>query len=954
VAAGQTLLVQTLAVQPTQILTALADLAPARGERLLDVGRGGAALHWIGTADRLPRSKAVDRLAGLDALHRDERILRRGLGFVVGTADIEGTRTAVRLPLLAQPVRLERTLSGYRVVPAGDLELTPLIEDAAVAAGLEAVPGIGSPAWLTAPGTDAWIRTAAQAAGLAVTAVMKKAPRSATENGLVGVSAAGLFVVRDVRVTGVRDTLLAWSRRPGLAETALAAVYGVAEAEDPPAPDEYGELLSPLPLNARQREVVRRVARERVVAVTGPPGNGKSHALVAAALDVVDRGGSVLIAAQSTAAVQALATLLGRYPGPTPVLFGDAEHRDALITQLEHGGSEPRPAQDGGASVVAARDRVTGLRAGIAAALEVEQRAAALPGWEPLLPGLRVDAPAAFEPDFDHRKALRLATWALGLVRAYASTRIAAWWLRRRVGAAPTVPVDRLVAAVDAAASLHAAARLAATGGTDLSASWRALMEAEQALAEAVGVAMRERAARRWGRSARRSATALAAALRAGRNRRRELLAALDGRMLVHALPLWIGTVTDVEDLLPPVPGLFDLVIIDEAVHVDQIRAAPVLARARRALVAGDPRQLRFVSFVADVDVALTLRRHGLDGFADRMDVRRASAFDVAAGATVVTSLVEHYRSAPHLIEFSAGRFYRERLDLMTRHPRNEAADLIDVVRVAGAVDDGVNAAEVDAVVTLVRGLAAAGRTGIGVISPFRSQADALEAALLAAFPVEEIERLGLRSATVHGFQGSEAATVIASFGLADGDAAARVRFVSDPHLFNVLVTRARDRMTVVTSLRSPPGGIVGDYLSHAERGASPVVGTAEKPGSDDAWTAGLAGELRRAGRVVRAGYPVGSWRVDLCLDEGDGAVGLITAVHPDGVGAHVDRQRALLSAGWRLVDAFASRWSGEHARAAVELSTAGTPLAGDRVDDDVVPVRPAFPVEGTATRDHP
>jgi hypothetical protein len=353
---------------------------------------------------------------------------------------------------------------------------------------------------------------------------------------------------------------------------------------------------------------------------------------------------------------------------------------------------------------------------------------------------------------------------------------------------------------------------------------------------------------------------------------------------------------------------------------------------------------------VADVDVALTLQRHGLERFADRMDVRRASAFDVAAGATFVTSLVEHYRSAPHLIEFSAGRFYRAHLDLMTRHPRNEAADLIDILRVPGAVDDGVNTAEVEAVVTLVRALAADGRTGIGVISPFRSQADALEAALLAAFPVEEIERLGLRSATVHGFQGSEAATVIASFGLADGDAAARVRFVSDPHLFNVLVTRARERMTVVTSLRSATG-IVGDYLTHAERGASAID---VAPTAEDPWTAGIAAELRRAGQVVRIGYPVGPWRVDLCVGDGDAAAGLICAVHPDGVAVHLARQRALLAAGWRLVDAFSSRWSGDCARAAVELVTAAAPLAGDRVDDHVVPVRPAFPVEGATARDHP
>src|SRR6266511_232277 len=404
-------------------------------------------------------------------------------------------------------------------------------------------------------------------------------------------------------------------------------------------------------------------------------------------------------------------------------------------------------------------------------------------------------------------------------------------------------------------------------------------------------------------------------ALQAGRNRRRELLAGLDGYGLVRALPLWVGTVTDVEDLLPPTPGLFDLVILDEAAHIDQIRAAPVLARARRAMVVGDPRQLRFVSFVADVDVATTLERHGLGPVADRLDVRRTSAFDVAAGAGPVTRLGAHYRSAPHLIEFSARRFYRDRLSLVTRHPRNERADLIEVVRVAGAVTDGVNQAEVDAGVDVVRALAGKGTTDIGVITPFRSQVDALEAALLAAFPVEEIERLGLRTGTVHGFQGSEADVVVVSLGLVDGDGAARHRFAADPNLFNVMVTRARRQMVVVTSLTSADG-LVGEYLAYASGGPVPRTDLS----TVDGWAGALGTELGRAGVPVRAGYPVGEWWVDLCAGTGDGAVGLICAVHPDGVAAHIERQETLLRAGWRLVDAFPSRWGGDPVRAALHL----------------------------------
>ncbi|GGR95219.1 hypothetical protein GCM10010169_44740 [Micromonospora fulviviridis] len=298
--------------------------------------------------------------------------------------------------------------------------------------------------------------------------------------------------------------------------------------------------------------------------------------------------------------------------------------------------------------------------------------------------------------------------------------------------------------------------------------------------------------------------------------------------------------------------------------------------------------------------------------------MRRSSAFDVATGAAPVTWLGEHHRSVPHLIQFSARRFYGDRLELVTRHPRNERADVIDVLTVSGAtVVEGVNQAEVTAALDLVRRLAddpPAG--GIAVVSPFRAQADALEAALLAAFDVDEIERLGLRSGTVHAFQGSEADVVIASLGLVDGDPPSRHRFVAEPNLFNVLVTRARARLTVVTSLRSPEG-LVGDYLAYA--GRPPVAPDAEPV---TGWTADLAEELRRLGLPVRPGYPVGRWRVDLCVGTDAEAVGVVCAVHSEGVAAHLERQRTLTRAGWRLHDVFASRWADDPIRAALDLAS--------------------------------
>jgi hypothetical protein len=278
--------------------------------------------------------------------------------------------------------------------------------------------------------------------------------------------------------------------------------------------------------------------------------------------------------------------------------------------------------------------------------------------------------------------------------------------------------------------------------------------------------------------------------------------------------------------------------------------------------------------------------------------------------------LDEHYRSVPHLIEFSADHFYGDRIRLMTRHPRNEQLDAIDVVRVMGERGkDGVNHAEVDAVRQLVADLASSGMTSIGVVSPFRAQADALEAMLIDAFSPGEIRRLGLRVGTVHTFQGNERDVVVMSLALAAEDGARSRRFVEDPNLFNVLVTRARVHAVVVTSLE-PGDGLIGDYLRHADHPPGPPgLGAAPSP-----WTAVLGEELQRNGLAVRCGYPVGRWLVDLCVGEGESAVALECGVHPDGVEAHLDRHRELDRAGWRLLDAYPSRWGGDAARAAVEL----------------------------------
>ncbi len=925
------------------LLRAFAELAPTGSRRRLEVGTERLSPAWIG--DRIPlatladpasaqqvtlrRSGTLERLAAHDAVHRHQQLLRLGWGFVVGTVRDGDRDLPVRLPLVTRPVTLHRHVSGLELQLVGDPELTDRILDPEVVSALED----GLETARTSEVEDAqerWLSDAAAAARLPLDELRPagdvpvriglSALRPSGE--LLGVTGAAIFAVEDTTPVDVASTVRAWSTRDDLERSAFASVYGLR----PPAPtDPDGEVVrSLLPLTAAQQRVVASARSRPITVVSGAPGTGKSHALAAVATDAVARGRSVLVVTRSPHAAEVLADLLGRHPGPTPVVFGSGRRRSELAGALTGAGIDEagrRRVRELAAAAEAADGRRAVAHEQVEVILETEALAATWHELEPIVPTLAAAAPRILgRRDEAPRFARAIADVRRRLTAAPDAwrTRLALRRLYRRAGADRDLPLDRLELAVQAAAAGRARAELQTSRRSTATAALTALLAAEDAWRTAEGALVDARAGQR-DEAGRRTAAALAAALRAGRATRRRRLGELDPAALVGAVPLWIGTLRDVDDLLPHTPGMFDLVVLDEASQIDQPSAATALLRARAVVVAGDPAQLRHVSFVADEAIANALADHGVGHLADRVDVRRASAFDLAAAAAAPVWLDEHFRSVPHLIAFSVRRFYDRRLHLVTRHPSNERRDAIDVVHVEGSRDEaGVNTVEIDAVLALVEQLRGEGASSVGVVAPFRAQADALEEALLDVLPLEAIEQLGLRVGTVHALQGDERDVVIASWTLSEADDPRTRRFLEAPNLFNVLVTRARQRMVVVTSLRPDPGGLLGAYLGHAAE-ASALAGT---DGEVSRWATSVADELARAtGRPVRTGYPVGRWRIDLVVGDGPDATAVACDVHPAGPDAHIARHRTLASAGWRTTDAFATRFDDDPVAAALELA---------------------------------
>lgn len=884
-----------------------------------------------------------ERLAAVDQLRPAQRSLRVGWLFVAGrTLDGDGRARRVFHPLVTVPVRVDRLL-GTNLVPAGDVQVSELIADQAVREELEQGVELGGGAFdgmTTSEVAPAFLirlkrlqqfaRSVATAAGLPATQLIPATggpDEMMRHEGLVIAAGAGVYAIHETGGTSRASSLRAWAAGPLGGKTAFHSLYLDADDAGPSPHELETEVDSPYLLTPAQAEAVCRSRREPVSLISGAPGTGKSHTVAAIACDALGRGQTVLVAAKSDATVDALLQLLERSPGPDPVVFGSNERREGLAARLSAG--QLRAASDHTVEAAAKAMALKARRRDDVRKIIADQLSAEVlvetPEYE--VEGVRATVPGIFDPLVD------LST--VEDIFAAAAGQPDGWWARRRRAKAERllrrltiagneVGLEEIGRAIAVARTVRAATELAARGGLVLGGLWSRLRAADDEARVAQGrwLAVDSRSGRRLNRSTLGAVAALATALRSGRSARRDQLRRLDDAKLARALPLWVGTLADVDDLLPAVPSLFDLVILDEGSSIDQVLAAPALLRGARALIAGDPHQLRHVSFLSDDLLESLLAAHGLTRptLASRLDVRRNSIFDVAAGVAPVTVLNEHFRSRPHLVQFVAKRLYGGDLHIATRSPATESKDCIAVLRLTGRRDRvGVVREEVDRTIRELRSLLAEGARSVGVVTPFRAQADALEEATLSSFDVDELEALDLRIGTVHAFQGIERDVVIASLGLGPDEGAASWRFVEDPHLLAVFLTRARDRLIFLLSTEPPKGGLVAAYLDQADcppRAPAPA-------GPVGAWAQGIADDLRSAGIPVITAYPSGRHEVEVCLHIPGRSLGVECGVHPDGPLAHIQRHLDLERRGWKLIEAYRSRWAHRQAELVVEVLNA-------------------------------
>lgn len=264
-------------------------------------------------------------------------------------------------------------------------------------------------------------------------------------------------------------------------------------------------------------------------------------------------------------------------------------------------------------------------------------------------------------------------------------------------------------------------------------------------------------------------------------------------------IPCWLVSPESASVMFPMAKGFFDLVIFDEASQCYAEYAVPAAYRGKQVVVAGDSRQLQPTDLYK-------VRYEAMDPEEEDFDpeLEAESLLDLAGLSMQSHQLTGHYRSLSlDLIQFSNQHFYGGTLRLLPDFNYiNEAEPGISYHKVEGVWRDGTNRGEAEKVLEILEELKLSTQT-VGVVT-FNYPQQQLITQL-----VEEsgLQLPGLFVKNIENVQGDERDVIIFSTGYApDETGRLTMQFGTlnsrgGENRLNVAVTRAREKVHVVTSL---------------------------------------------------------------------------------------------------------------------------------------------------------
>lgn len=392
---------------------------------------------------------------------------------------------------------------------------------------------------------------------------------------------------------------------------------------------------------------------------------------------------------------------------------------------------------------------------------------------------------------------------------------------------------------------------------------------------------------------------------------------------LLEHYPLWAVTNLSIASRIPFKAALFDLAIIDEASQCDIPSAIPILFRAKRVAVVGDPKQLSHTTRLKGDREALIRKRHGLIKLDEqRFSYSETSLFKLFSETNNVHPIMlsDHYRCHEEIIGYCNQGFYGNRLRIAT------AAERLNIPK---GVQPGIHWTEVSSEIMSSgpSGCIAPDETNaiikilqdhylkidfegtLGIVTPFAQQSSRIRDAIIQSFPSDFRERLKIIVDTAHGFQGDERDVMIMSLcGGPDMPQGSKHFLRNTANLVNVAVSRARAVLHVVGNRQwAEHSGI--PHLEKLSRPPKPF--STERKGFESPWERILYEALEQDGLKTEPQYPVLGRRLDLALVSTDGTLKMDIEVdgdryhrNPDGSRKRDDiwRNIQLQGAGWKVL----------------------------------------------------
>lgn len=357
---------------------------------------------------------------------------------------------------------------------------------------------------------------------------------------------------------------------------------------------------------------------------------------------------------------------------------------------------------------------------------------------------------------------------------------------------------------------------------------------------------------------------------------------------ILKTFPIWLVKMSDIYKILPLNKEMFDLAIIDEATQCDIATCIPIMQRAKNVVFAGDPNQLRHVSFLSKARQQILQRKFELDEYnPDTLNYRDRSILDIvgdnAREQSQVVFLDEHFRSTPQIIDFSNRNFYNNALHIMTDKPNIDTTGGIETVDCKGTRNrQGYNAEEAAFVLEKLRQIVDSQKElsqkavqSIGILSPFRKQTEYISDKVSKNFSVGEIEKHNIAVGTAYSFQGEERDVMFISFALDNASHPTAFYHLNKADVFNVSITRARSVLYLCFSVdieKIAPDSLFRRYLESAGKLRRTVrKSTAEK----DRFLTEVKNELIENGVKVWSAYPVAGMKIDLIAQNSNKIYGI-------------------------------------------------------------------------------